>query len=540
MAPLQEHMDWPRGSALEDSLEASLDIAAAMQEKALNEARSNCNETDISGEWGLEDLFCPRVWDGILCWEPALPDTLVHRPCPGYVFGFDASEQASKLCTANGSWFISPDHGQPWTNYSRCFRETGIQIEDISILEPHLKTIKLISKVGYSVSFIALVAAFSVLVSIKRLRCPRNSLHMHLFMSFIFRALAFLVKDALFIGGVGLKSNVDFNKENADCKAFTSTWHYMLMANYCWILMEGLYLHNLIFLAFSDSTGICKYVVLGWGLPVLFIVPWIAARVAVEDTLCWTTNTKQELFWIIRGPITLSIIINFVLFLNITRVLFAKLFASQTPQARKYRYRKWFRSTLVLVPLFGAHYTLLLCMSLAAASDQVELVWLFIDQLFSSFQGFVVALLYCFMNGEVQSELRKLLYRMRCASSAQGQHQHRHSFFTQSVTFLSRGRSSNHSFRSEKHDDGSRTPSPDSSRRPGRQIANPVQEPRSPLATAGLHKDDSTQHLANSRRQNGCPEVAQLSMSSSRQGRGALDSSEEHLLEHAHQRESEL
>jgi hypothetical protein len=38
------------------------------------------------------------------------------------------------------------------------------------------------------------------------------------------------------------------------------------MANYSWILMEGLYLHNLIFLAlFSDTSAITLYVVLGWG-----------------------------------------------------------------------------------------------------------------------------------------------------------------------------------------------------------------------------------------------------------------------------------
>ncbi|CAN7995946.1 unnamed protein product, partial [Ixodes pacificus] len=143
-------------------------------------------------------------------------------------------------------------------------------------LQPHLPTIKLISKVCYTVSLVTLLAAFLILASIKRLRCPRNSLHMHLFISFILRALAFLLKDALFIDGIGLSTNVDFNKEvsgkiygslyNVDCKVFTSFWHYVLMANYCWILMEGLYLHSLVFLAFfTDSSGILRYVALGWG-----------------------------------------------------------------------------------------------------------------------------------------------------------------------------------------------------------------------------------------------------------------------------------
>ncbi|KAM7301053.1 parathyroid hormone/parathyroid hormone-related peptide receptor, partial [Ixodes scapularis] len=283
---------------------------------------------------------------------------------------------------------------------------------------PHLPTIKLISKVCYTVSLVTLLAAFLILASIKRLRCPRNSLHMHLFISFILRALAFLLKDALFIDGVGLSTNVDFNEENVDCKVFTSFWHYVLMANYCWILMEGLYLHSLVFLAFfTDSSGILRYVALGWGLPVLFIISWVVARATLDDTLCWTTNVRQDLFWIIRGPITASIVVNFVLFLNITRVLFAKLFASQTPQARKYRYRKWFKSTLVLVPLFGAHYTFLLGMSLAAAGDRVELIWLYVDQLFSSSQvNFVLFLnitrvLFAKLFASQTPQARKYRYR---------------------------------------------------------------------------------------------------------------------------------
>lgn len=50
------------------------------------------------------------------------------------------------------------------------------------------------------------------------------------------------------------------------CKVFTVIWQYSLLANYNWILMEGIYLHNLIFLyIFNDNTSIMAYVVAGWG-----------------------------------------------------------------------------------------------------------------------------------------------------------------------------------------------------------------------------------------------------------------------------------
>ncbi|XP_076327055.1 parathyroid hormone/parathyroid hormone-related peptide receptor-like isoform X2 [Tachypleus tridentatus] len=230
------------------------------------------------------------------------------------------------------------------------------------------------------------------------------------------------------------------NLKNVDCKIFTSFWHYSMMANYCWILMEGLYLHKLVFQAmFTDTSGILKYIFMGWGLPVPFIISWVVVRVMLEDTLCWTTHENQAYFWIIRAPITAFIVVNFFFFINITRVLYLKMF-SQTSQVRRYRYRKWFKSTLVLVPLFGVHYALLLGMSLAAdVSRIVEIVWLYTDQFFSSFQGFFVALLYCFCNSEVQQEIKKIWQRWQLAQERLGRTQ---SLFTNSLSFLSRGRNS--------------------------------------------------------------------------------------------------
>jgi parathyroid hormone receptor 1 len=110
------------------------------------------------------------------------------------------------------------------------------------------------------------------------LRCQRNILHMHLFASFMVRAFMFLLKNILFVAGVGLSTDVlikngnsywlaDKFESNWHCKAFTSIWQYCILANYSWILMEGLYLHNLIFCAlFADSNAnITIYIILGWG-----------------------------------------------------------------------------------------------------------------------------------------------------------------------------------------------------------------------------------------------------------------------------------
>jgi hypothetical protein len=46
----------------------------------------------------------------------------------------------------------------------------------------------------------------------RKLRCPRNTLHMHLFVSFMLRAFMALLKDSLFIDGIGLPQTIGNGK----------------------------------------------------------------------------------------------------------------------------------------------------------------------------------------------------------------------------------------------------------------------------------------------------------------------------------------
>ncbi|XP_071451888.1 uncharacterized protein [Hetaerina americana] len=413
------------------------------QERVIEEMHQRCLLEMAGGETPAVTPLCSRVWDGILCWGHTAAGRTATLPCPAYIAGFDPTANASRRCLEGGEWFwiAGEDGGRTtWTNYSQCtptpYATMQITFPDmesnVSLMAKWVPVVKSMSRFGYSVSLISLVLAFVIMASIKKLRCPRNILHMHLFASFIMRAFMSLLKDSLFIEGIGL--SYDVIKQNGgtfvfsqgqhswECKMVVSLWQFFIMANYSWVLMEGLYLHNLIFMAlFSDTSSITLYVILGWGFPVLVVVPWIVLRAVLEDTLCWTTNENPLFFLVIRIPIIATILINFVMFLNIVRVVFLKLQSSISEETRKYKFRRWAKSTLVLVPLFGVHYTVFLGMSYSMGVNQVvEIIWLFCDQFFASLQGLFIAVLYCFMNGEVRAELTKKWFHSRKSPKTKG------------------------------------------------------------------------------------------------------------------------
>ncbi|KAL3832394.1 hypothetical protein ACJMK2_024041, partial [Sinanodonta woodiana] len=108
----------------------------------------------------------------------------------------------------------------------------------------------------------------------RKLHCPRNTVHVNMFFSFILRAVISLVKDLLMVEGLGFASDVESANNTVtfitegphwECKLLYTLFHYILSANYMWIFVEGLYLHTLVMVSvFSERGSIRWYLLLGW------------------------------------------------------------------------------------------------------------------------------------------------------------------------------------------------------------------------------------------------------------------------------------
>ncbi|XP_075925331.1 uncharacterized protein LOC116949219 isoform X2 [Petromyzon marinus] len=167
-------------------------------------------------------------------------------------------------------------------------------------------TLKTAYTVGYSSSLTSLALAMLILCLFRKLRCTRNYIHMHLFASFMLRAISVFIKDRVLFTGEAIDNCAP---APATCKVVMVFFQYCIMANFSWLLVEGLYLHTLLLVSFfSERKYFYSYIIIGWGTPAVFVVVWTVCRVVYEDTGCWDNKGNLVLWWIIKGPILLSIL----------------------------------------------------------------------------------------------------------------------------------------------------------------------------------------------------------------------------------------
>uniref|UniRef100_A0A3Q4GNX6 Adenylate cyclase activating polypeptide 1a (pituitary) receptor type I n=1 Tax=Neolamprologus brichardi TaxID=32507 RepID=A0A3Q4GNX6_NEOBR len=327
-----------------------------------------------------EEYACDWMWDNLTCWQAANVGEVVEVNCPELLHDYTV-----------------PEDGE-WQHHIRIVLfEHQVSFHS----DPYYASVKALYTVGYSTSLVSLTTAMVILCRFRKLHCTRNFIHMNLFVSFILRAISVFIKDGV------LYAQEDSDHcfvDTVACKAVMVFFHYCVMSNYFWLFIEGLYLFTLLVETFfPERRYFYWYTIVGWGTPTICVTVWAVLRLHFHDTGCWDTNENTALWWVIKGPVVASIMINFVLFIGIIVILVQKLQSPDIGGNESSIYLRLARSTLLLIPLFGIHYTVF-AFSPEDVSKRERLVF---ELGLGSFQGFVVAVLYCFLNGEVQSEIKR-------------------------------------------------------------------------------------------------------------------------------------
>nr|XP_057922303.1 vasoactive intestinal polypeptide receptor-like isoform X1 [Doryrhamphus excisus]XP_057922304.1 vasoactive intestinal polypeptide receptor-like isoform X1 [Doryrhamphus excisus] len=389
--------NWNHGSSrtppslLQDAVSSAQNQMCDMMKEIAKE-RELCE-----GEIENKTSGCSGMWDKITCWPNADVGDVVTIPCPKYLLYFSMElptrkRNLSKTCTEDGWTPISID-----SYIIDCGYNPNNTMDDHT--GDFLDAIKVGYTIGHSVSLISLTAAIVILCLFRKLHCTRNYIHMHLFVSFILKGIAVFIKDVVLYG----VDEADSCQSSVGCKAGVVFFHYGVMACFFWLLVEGLYLHALLAVSFfSERKYFWWYILIGWGAPAIFMSAWVITKVCLNDLSCWDIIDDKP-WWIIKTPVLVTIFVNFILFMCIIRILRQKMNCPDIGRKESNQYSRLAKSTLLLIPLFGINY-LLFAFIPDHIQPQLRMVF---DLILGSFQGFVVAVLYCFLNGEVQAEMKR-------------------------------------------------------------------------------------------------------------------------------------
>ncbi|XP_064614444.1 corticotropin-releasing factor receptor 1-like [Liolophura sinensis] len=327
-------------------------------------------------------LYCSSTWDNFSCWPVTPAGHTAVIPCPVGLPGVDHTQNATRHCMDHGEWMAK-------VNYDPCIMEDEPLPSEAN---------RIIYYVGFCVSLIALTIALVIFLYFRSLRCLRNVIHSHLIVSFILRNLCWIIMDKAMLHMYQVEHLAWL------CKLIVAIYNYLQETNFFWMFVEGLYLHTIIVWTYSaEKIRLWFYIVIGWGLPVVFVVAWCVVKAKLENNTCWLNAGTSVYDFVHITPILLVLFINIIFLASIIWVLVTKLRASQSLEAMQYK--KVVRATVILLPLLGLTYVIFIT---PLGNDKVShAVFGYFNAFLQSFQGFFVAVFYCFLNGEVRSVIRK-------------------------------------------------------------------------------------------------------------------------------------
>lgn len=401
--------------------------------------------------------WCNATWDTVLCWPATPGGQSVSLQCPP-LKGLDPTKTITKFCHSSGRWmgksendFTRP-HG--WTNFSLCFTNEVIaimqQLDNGTLQQAQevAKTARKLEFVGLGLSLVCLLFSVLIFSCFRRLRVFRNMLHLHLMVALLAVVLIRLVLyiDLIFTDRLGHQQLVNpqgktINTMVVVCELMFFLLEYFKSVAFWWMFLEGLYMHNqLVFAVFNTTPRLWPYLCAGYGIPLIHTTGWLIVLLIKKGgklERCLGSYYLETEFWILDGPRLAQLVLNSFFIFNVIRVLWLKVRDSQGTSSSHHgggeidRMKKSVKAALMLIPLLGIP-NIMQTIPFSPTHDNITYfaIWTYCASFTYFFQGFMIAIIYCFTNREVQSVLKHCYTRYRL-SHFRGLERHRGSHYTQ-------------------------------------------------------------------------------------------------------------
>ncbi|XP_013190256.2 parathyroid hormone 2 receptor isoform X2 [Amyelois transitella] len=361
-------------------------------ERCFNAAKDCCLQHML--ETQLEDSStnqtgCGTTFDAWTCWYKASAGSTASEVCAEFAYsnvGPSCHHFSSKQCNDNGIWELQ-------TDYSTC----SIAPRLLRRYKYHIAML--------SFSCISCLPAVFIFFFYKRLRITRVALHRNLLIAIILRNILVIVsRSEIYMDELTNSGDTVMSVNSIWCRSISIGERVAANAVFICMLVEGIYLHRLIVAVFKKKLNVRWLYGFGAVLAIAPVAAWAIVMGLYDNHSCWLIYTTGYAQWILDTPRIAILLVNTVLFLHVMRVLLTKVRNSENANQLNTT-----KATLFLMPIFGVQF-LLTAFRPNTTNCTGEQAYYYVAYTVEGLQGFIVAMLYCYVNKEVHM-LLKVTYK---------------------------------------------------------------------------------------------------------------------------------
>ncbi|XP_065729895.1 adhesion G protein-coupled receptor E3 [Phocoena phocoena] len=253
-------------------------------------------------------------------------------------------------------------------------------------------TLTVITYVGLSLSLLCLLLAALTFLLCKAIQNTSTSLHLQLSLCLFLAHLLFLTA-------------FDRTEIKVLCAIIAGALHYLYLASFTWMLLEGLHLfltaRNLTVVNHSSVNRFMKKLMfpVGYGVPAVIVAISAASRPQLYGTRdhCWL-SLNQKFIWAFLGPVCAIICVNFVLFILVLWILKRKLSSLNSEVSTIQNLKMLTLKATAQLFILGCTW----CLGVLQMGSAAR-VMAYLFTIINSLQGFFIFLVYCLLSQQVNS-----------------------------------------------------------------------------------------------------------------------------------------
>ncbi|KAI6215350.1 hypothetical protein M3Y94_00375400 [Aphelenchoides besseyi] len=362
---------------------------------------------------------CAPNFDRSLCWYNVSFGEVGYRDCP-FTFCYSVpgcersamEHRASRVCTSAGTWNSSVYDQclEILENHQHCISGYCRTCPDV-LRETVINVSLALSVISVGLLVVALVL-FSLFDSIQ---CRRLSIHKNLALAFVFRftvlALWTVTNTSNLFRDCSQYTPMPLKSLEWLCKTILWFVIYFQVASVMWMLIEGMYLYSR-FTVFAMRYGEGKVLLVLASVPLVVVLLWTGVHEyhsSANHLYCWLPYAQGFHLWILAGTMGTALLLNVVVLLAIVVILIQKLRTDSSAESKKIW--KTVKATILLVPLLGISN-----IPLFYEPDKPSAIYMLGSAILQHSQGIFIAVLYCFLNGEIRGAIRRQLTKLPFSS----------------------------------------------------------------------------------------------------------------------------